>query len=143
MSVESATSAKLRIDKWLWAARFFKTRNMASEAVARHRVKVDGQRIKASRTISPGAVITIEKGPYRFEITVLGLNDERRPAIEAQQLYAESDESRERRQLLASNLRADREARLGLAGAGRPNKKQRRQIIRFQNSKDSDAPPDQ
>ena len=138
MTNESATSARLRIDKWLWAARFFKTRSMAADAVTKHRVEVDGQRIKPSRTISPGCTVRIEKGPYEFEITVLALNDERRPASEAQALYEESAASVERRRALAARLRADREARLGLAGDGRPNKKQRRQIIRFQNRNDTD-----
>jgi len=139
MREESATSAKLRVDKWLWAARFFKTRSMASDAVSKNRVQVDGQRIKPSRVISPGCMLRIEKGPYEFEVTVLALSDERRPAIEAQGLYAESEASVERRRALAARLRADREARLGLAGEGRPNKKQRRQIIRFQNRNDTDG----
>lgn len=139
MSGESATSAKLRVDKWLWAARFFKTRSVAADAVTKNRVQVDGQRVKPSRTISPGCTLHIEKGPYEFEITVLALNDERRPAPEAQALYAESEASVERRRAVAARLRADREARLGLAGDGRPNKKQRRQIIRFQNRNDTDG----
>jgi len=142
MSEESATTPKLRIDKWLWSARFFKTRSVAADAVVKNRVSVDGQRVKPSRTISPGCVIRIEKGPYEFEVTVLDLNDERRPASEAQALYAESEASIERRAELASRLRADRQARLGLAGEGRPNKKQRRQIIRFQNRNDADAAAD-
>ena len=139
MSGESATAAKLRVDKWLWAARFFKTRSVAADAVSKNRVQVDGQRVKPSRTISPGCTLRIEKGPYEFEITVLALNDERRPAPEAQTLYAESEASVERRRAVAARLRADREARLGLAGEGRPNKKQRRQIIRFQNRNDTDG----
>ena len=142
MSGESATAEKLRIDKWLWAARFFKTRSLAAEAIAKNRVAVDGQRVKPSRAISPGATVRIEKGPYEFEVTVLGLNDERRPAGEAQALYEESESSVERRRALSARLRADREARLGLAGDGRPSKKQRRQIIRFQNRNDVDGPTD-
>ena len=138
MSDESATSAKLRIDKWLWAARFFKTRSVAADAVSKNRVQVDGQRTKPARTVSPGSVVRIEKGPYVFEVTVLELNEERRPAPEARRLYEESPDSVERRRQLAGRLRADREARLGLAGEGRPNKKQRRQIIRFQNRNDTD-----
>ena len=140
MSEESGTSGKLRLDKWLWAARFFKTRSMAADAVAKHRVEVDGQRVKPSRTVSPGCTLRIEKGPYEFEVTVLALNAERRPAIEARQLYEESEASVEKRRALAERLRGDREARLGLAGEGRPNKKQRRQIIRFQNRNDTDDP---
>jgi len=140
MNAESATATKLRVDKWLWAARFFKTRSVAADAVTKNRVQVDGQRVKPSRTISPGCTLRIEKGPYEFEVTVLALNDERRPAPEAQTLYAESEASVERRRGVAMRLRNDREARLGLAGEGRPNKKQRRQIIRFQNRNDTDEP---
>ena len=142
MSDESATAPKLRVDKWLWAARFFKTRSVAADAVTKHRVQVDGQRVKPSRTVSPGCTLRIEKGPYEFEVTVLALNDERRPAPEAQALYAESEASVERRRAVSARLRGDRAARLGLAGEGRPNKKQRRQIIRFQNRNDTDAPDD-
>jgi len=128
---------KLRIDKWLWAARFFKTRSMASDAIAKNRVRVAGQRIKSSRTISVGDMILIEKPPYEFEVQVLNLNDQRRPASEAVLLYQETDDSVEQRELLRSRLRNDRIARLGLAGSGKPSKRQRRQIIRFQNMNDA------
>ena len=132
----SDATPKLRIDKWLWAARFFKTRSMASDAIAKNRVRVDGQRIKASRTISVGDRVQIEKPPYEFDVTVLGLNDQRRGEKEAVLLYQETDDSIERRALLSARLRNDRMARLGVAGAGRPSKRQRRQIIRFQNQND-------
>ena len=132
----SDATPKLRIDKWLWAARFFKTRSMASDAIAKNRVRVDGQRIKASRTISVGDRVQIEKPPYEFVVTVLGLSDQRRGAKEAVLLYQETDDSVERRAVLSARLRNDRMARLGVAGAGRPSKRQRRQIIRFQNQND-------
>jgi ribosome-associated heat shock protein Hsp15 len=83
-----------------------------------------------------GDVITIEKIPYQFTITVLGLNDQRRPASEAELLYVESEQSIETRHLLRQRLRNDALAHAGIAGEGRPSKKQRRQIIRFQNQKD-------
>jgi len=134
----SDATPKLRIDKWLWAARFFKTRSMASDAIAKNRVRVDGQRIKASRTISVGDRVQIEKPPYEFVVTVLGLSDQRRGAKEAVLLYQETDDSVERRAVLSARLRNDRMARLGVAGAGRPSKRQRRQIIRFQNQNDVD-----
>lgn len=134
----SDATPKLRIDKWLWAARFFKTRSMASDAIAKNRVRVDGQRIKASRTISVGDRVQIEKPPYEFDVTVLGLSDQRRGAKEAVLLYQETDDSVERRAVLSARLRNDRMARLGVAGAGRPSKRQRRQIIRFQNQNDVD-----
>ena len=134
----SDATPKLRIDKWLWAARFFKTRSMASDAIAKNRVRVDGQRIKASRTISVGDRVQIENPPYEFVVTVLGLSDQRRGAKEAVLLYQETDDSVERRAVLSARLRNDRMARLGVAGAGRPSKRQRRQIIRFQNQNDVD-----
>ena len=134
----SDATPKLRIDKWLWAARFFKTRSMASDAIAKNRVRVDGQRIKASRTISVGDRVQIEKPPYEFDVTVLGLSDQRRGAKEAVLLYQETDDSIERRAVLSARLRNDRMARLDVAGAGRPSKRQRRQIIRFQNQNDVD-----
>ena len=134
----SDATAKLSIDKWSWAARFFKTRSMASDAIAKNRVRVDGQRIKASRTISVGNRVQIEKPPYEFDVTVLGLSDQRRGAKEAVLLYQETDDSVERRAVLSARLRNDRMARLGVAGAGRPSKRQRRQIIRFQNQNDVD-----
>lgn len=141
---EPATGVqKLRIDKWLWAARFFKTRGLASEAISKNRIKVDGQRVKASRPVVPGDVVVIEKPPYEFRVTIRGLNDQRRPALEAQELYEESAESVEARLELSRRLRLDREARVGMAGTGRPTKRQRRQIIRFQNVNDADKASDE
>lgn len=128
---------RVRIDKWLWAARFFKTRSLASEAISRNRVRIGGQRIKASRQVLVGDVIQIEKIPYEFVVTVLALNDQRRPAPEAQALYEETAESQLARQTLGERLKSDRMAHKGLAGEGRPSKKQRRQIIRFQNQNDT------
>lgn len=127
---------KVRIDKWLWAARFFKTRSLATDAIAKNRIRIGGQRIKASRLVLIGDVVNIEKPPYEFMVTVLALNDQRRPAVEAQTLYEELEQSRVARQLLATRLRTEALTRSGLAGEGRPSKKQRRQIIRFQNQRD-------
>ncbi|MFK8080323.1 MAG: RNA-binding S4 domain-containing protein [Granulosicoccus sp.] len=128
---------KVRIDKWLWAARFFKTRSLANEAIAKNRVRIGGQRIKPSRLVLVGDEVTIEKVPYEFHVKVLGLNDQRRPAVEAQTLYEETADSVSARQVLGDRLRGDSMARAGLAGDGRPSKKQRRQIIRFQNQNDA------
>ena len=128
---------RVRIDKWLWAARFFKTRSMANTAISKNQIRIGGQRIKPSRVVLIGDVIQVEKPPYEFVVTVLGLNDQRRPAVEAQALYEESEDSIKAREELAARLRTDRIAHVGLAGDGRPSKKQRRQIIRFQNQNDS------
>lgn len=125
-----------RVDKWLWAARFFKTRSIASDAIAKNRVRVGGQRIKASRTVRVGDSVQIEKPPYKFDVTVLGLNDQRRPAAEASLLYEESQQSIAARETMAANVRANYQMQAGLAGSGKPTKKQRRQIIRFKNRHD-------
>ena len=127
------TLIKQRVDKWLWVARFFKTRGLASEAISKNRIRVGGQKIKASRTVQAGDSIQIEKPPYVFDVTVQGLGTQRRPAAEAQLLYEESSESMRSREQLAAQLRAQHHAQLGGSTAGRPSKKQRRQIIRFQN----------
>ncbi len=140
---KSNVMEKLRVDKWLWAARFYKTRSLASDAIAKNRVRIDSQRIKPSRTVQIGDTVQIEKPPYVFDVTVLGLNDQRRPASEASLLYQESEQSIEQRNTLATNLRMDRQMSAGLAGAGRPSKKQRRQIIRFQNRNDIDHESEQ
>ncbi len=120
----------LRIDKWLWAARFFKTRKLASEAVSGGKIHVNGQRCKPSKEIKIGFKLLIHKDQYSWEIHILGLNKQRRPASETILLYEESAESHnkrqqqiEQRQLLPHSEREQR-----------PNKKQRRQIHRFKQS---------
>jgi len=127
---------RLRIDKWLWAARFFKTRSIATDAIAKNHVRIDGQRVKPSRTVQVGDTVQIEKNPYTFDVTVLILNDKRRPASEARLMYEESSESILARETQASNSKLNYQMQAGLAGDGRPSKKQRRQIIRFQNQHD-------
>lgn len=134
---------RVRIDKWLWAARFYKTRSLANDAISKNQIRIGGQRIKPSRLVLLGDVLHIEKSPYTYVVTVLGLNDKRRPASEARELYEESEQSVLARQTLSERLRSDRMVSAGLAGEGRPSKKQRRQIIRFQNQNDtSDASSD-
>lgn len=120
---------KVRIDKWLWAARFFKTRNMAAVAVSGGKVHVNGERIKPARIVQPGDILAIRRGEVEFEVTVLDVNDKRRPASEACLLYRESEESirnrevsREQRRLLNAG---------NFAPAGRPSKRDRRLIKSF------------
>lgn len=132
----SARAARVRIDKWLWAARLYKTRGLAAEALEKNRVRVGGQRAKASRIVQVGDVLTVEKGPYELELTVAALSDERRGAPEASLLYVESEVSAAAREAIRARRRADREARLGLAGDGRPSKKQRRERLRWQRGGD-------
>lgn len=137
VEVARDTLNRLRVDKWLWCARFFKTRSIATDAISKNRVRVGGQRIKPSRTVQIGDTVQIEKPPYVFDVTVLGLNDRRRPASEASLLYEESEASIAARKLLSVSAKLDYQTQVGLAGSGRPSKKQRRQIIRFQNQHDS------
>ena len=121
----------MRIDKWLWAARFYKTRALATEAVSGGHVHVDGARVKPSRELKPGDRLIINKSPYRFEITVVELTAKRGPAKLAQTLYEESEASRERREEIATQRRFERAS--NPAPSKRPDKRDRRRIIRFVN----------
>lgn len=117
-----------RLDKWLWAARFFKTRALAVTAVAGGKVLLNAARAKPARTIAVGDRVSIRQGPYEWVMEVLTLSDKRGPAAQAQQLYRETPESRERREALAIELKAQAKH---LAPAGKPSKKDRRDIKRF------------
>lgn len=130
---------KLRIDKWLWAARFYKTRSSATGAVNKGQVLVNGQKPKPSRGISVGDVLSIDRSSQLFTVTVMALNEKRRSATEARLLYEESDESIALREIATAQLKDEWAVVRGLRGDGRPSKKQRRQIIRFQNSQSSDS----
>lgn len=120
---------KIRIDKWLWAARFFKTRNLATEAVSGGKVHLNDSRVKPSRALSLGDRLRIRKGELEFRIEVTGLSERRGSASEAEQLYSEDAES-----IAARQSRRD-ERRLQHAAApqphGRPDKKARREWRRL------------
>ena len=122
-------SQSIRLDKWLWAARFYKTRALATEAVSGGKVHLNDNRVKPGREVKVGDHLTIHRGGYTFEITVLGINKQRRPSSEAQLLYEESEDSIARREKQAEMQR--------LANSGqpfsdhRPNKRERRHIIKF------------
>ncbi len=122
---------KLRIDKWLWAARFYKTRALATEAVNGGHVHVEGARVKPSREIKIGDHLVINKSPYSFEITVLALTAKRGPAKLAQSLYEESDASRIKREEVTAQRRIERAS--NPSPSRRPDKRDRRRIIRFVN----------
>jgi len=118
----------VRIDKWLWAARFFKTRSLATDAVDRGKVKVDGDRIKPSRTVRLDEILQIDNGSTEWEVLVRGLSDVRGCAEKAQQLYEETAESIAKRQQEADQRRFFREPGMGLKG--RPTKRDRRLLDR-------------
>ena len=121
----------LRLDKWLWTARFFKTRNLAAQAVTGGRVQVEGERVKPSRRVRPGDRVQIRRSAMLWDVVVRGLVRQRRPAKEAILLYEESAESlaertseQERRRQVA--IRRER-------GLGRPTKRDRRDIDRLKS----------
>jgi ribosome-associated heat shock protein Hsp15 len=123
-------SSKLRIDKWLWAARFFKTRALAADAVECGKVLVNDMRVKPAKAVGVGDLLVIRLGPYQFVVEVLALSDKRGPAPQAQKLYKETEESRKRRETLAQELKAQAQNE---TREGRPTKKDRRDIERFKN----------
>jgi ribosome-associated heat shock protein Hsp15 len=129
----SMVNDDVRLDRWLWAARFFRTRGLAQQAIAGGRVHVNGQRVKAARTIRPGDRLEISRGEEHFEVRVLALAARRGPAALARALYEESEAS------MAARAAAQ-QARRDLAGSrpptARPDKRARRRIISFTRSFD-------
>jgi len=121
---------KMRIDKWLWAARFFKTRSLAADAVESGKVTMNEARIKVAKAIGVGDRLVIRLGQYHFEVEVLGLSNKRGAAPIAQKLYRESDESRAKRAEIAANLKALPQPTF----KGRPTKRDRRDIERFETN---------
>jgi len=136
MSTEGAgAEAGIRLDKWLWAARFFKTRQLAVDAINRGKVQVNGQRTKPGKTVQPGSRLIIHKGSLEWELVVKGISRQRRPAPEAVLLYEETEESRLHRQDL---VRARREGGAPVQEVkGRPSKRDRRMIERFTRGSDN------
>jgi ribosome-associated heat shock protein Hsp15 len=119
----------VRLDKWLWAARFFKTRQLAIDAVNGGKVQVNGQRAKPGKTIRVGSQVRIHKGSLEWEVEVRALSKRRRSAPEAALLYEESGQSRLRRQQLVGERREGGARAAG--SAARPSKRDRRMIERF------------
>lgn len=121
----------LRLDKWLWAARFFKTRQLAADAVTGGKVHLNGNRCKPSKEVKITDQLEISKDGYQWQIAILGLNDQRRPAAEAALLYQESPESIAKREQQRQQQREERIFLDFSPAARKPNKKERRLIHRF------------
>jgi ribosome-associated heat shock protein Hsp15 len=117
----------VRLDQWLWAARFFKTRRLAVEAIEGGKVHLNGGRPKPSKEVRPGFELTVRKGPYEHVVRILAVAERRGPAPEAQLLYQETPESIARREQLRLQLKVA----APLATEGRPTKKDRRRIAAF------------
>ena len=120
---------RVRIDKWLWAARFYKTRGLSAEAIDGGKIEVNGEKAKRSRLVGAGDRLRIRIGPYEHLITVLGVSERRGSAPIAQALYEEDPESKKAREAMAAHVRA-MNANTGYE-SGRPTKKDRREIERL------------
>ncbi|MDC1436861.1 S4 domain-containing protein [Gammaproteobacteria bacterium] len=128
----STSKSKVRLDKWLWAARFFKTRNLAKQAIDGGKVHCNGARCKSSREIEIGSVLEIRQGWDEKTVVVKELSDKRGGAPQAALLYQETPESLENRQLQATQRKAMQSA--NPHSSGRPNKQDRRLIHRFKQN---------
>lgn len=120
----------VRLDKWLWAARFYKTRAVAAAAVAGGKVQINGVRVKPAKPVKIGDRLVVRTGPYEWTVTVAAVSEKRGPASEAQTLYNESEESRLAREEIALQRKAERLAAPAFS-KGRPSKRDRRRIVRF------------
>jgi ribosome-associated heat shock protein Hsp15 len=124
----------MRLDKWLWAARFFKTRSLAQQAIAAGRVKLNEARVKAAHELKAGDALAIRIGDFEWQITVKDLSDKRGPAEQARKLYQESEASRAERERRKDLRRWGAEPASTLKG--RPTKRDRRQIEDFTSPSD-------
>ena len=129
---EDVKSSGMRLDKWLWCARFFKTRSQAADAIRNGRILVNEEKPKPSKYIDSGYHIRISKGPYRFHITVTTLAGNRKSAVDAALLFTENPESIAEREKTAAQLKLD--AVISSRTKGRPTKRERRVLMDFKNS---------
>jgi len=130
-------TAKVRLDKWLWAARFFKTRNLAKAAIAGGKIRYNGERPKAGRLVEAGAKLSIRQGWSEKTIVVLKLSENRGPAPLARELYEETEQSIQQREEQSWQRQQLQAAQM--PPARRPGKKQRRQIHRFKEARERDS----
>ena len=130
---EDAEDGRVRLDKWLWAARFFKTRSLAAEAIAGGKVQVNGDRAKRARPVQVGDRIRVRLGPYEHDIVVRDLSARRGPATVAAELFEETPESLSARATLAVQLKSLHSA-FG-PDRGRPTKRDRREMERWRGKR--------
>jgi len=128
------TTDSVRLDKWLWAARFFKTRAASSTAVAGGKAQVNGSRAKPAKQVQVGDTLRVRVGPYEWIVTVRAVTERRGSARDAQLLYDESPEGRAARERLAEAHRIAPAPTY--QGKGRPTKKERRELQRFEEGED-------
>ena len=119
---------QVRMDKWLWAARFYKTRSLAAEALSGGKVEVNGARAKPSRNVRIGDSLNIRRGPYTWIVIVKACSMQRGPSTEARLLYEETEDSIRKRQEVAAQLKLEQPQ---FGRTGRPSKKDRRTILKF------------
>src|SRR5690348_16003719 len=124
----------MRLDKWLWAARFFKTRTLAVEAITGGRVSVNGDRAKPAKELKLGDDVSIRRPPFEYRVAVKGFNERRGPPAEAAAMYEESEESRARHTVLAAEMKSLPQPRF----KGRPTKKTRRDYEAWLRSGDDE-----
>jgi len=125
---DDAENQEIRLDKWLWAARFFKTRSLAAQAIAGGKVEINDDRARPS-LVRLGDRLKIRRGPYEWTMVVKAISRLRGPAQKAQLLYNESEESVRKREVLIAQMKLERPP--DFDGAGRPSKRDRREIARF------------
>jgi ribosome-associated heat shock protein Hsp15 len=126
---DQESNTEIRLDKWLWAARFFKTRSLAAEAVAGGKIRINDDRAKPSRVVRLGDKLAVRRGPYEWVVIVKDVSRLRGPALQAQQLYEETEESMRKREAAIAQLKLERPPEFD--SPGRPSKKDRRAIARW------------
>ncbi len=131
MSDTDENTPAVRLDKWLWAARMFKTRSLAKQAIDSGHVRYDGERCKVSKAVAIGARLVVRRGTEDLELVVRGISDQRRGAPQAQLLYEETAASHARRE----RERMQRKLAQGLVSDARPTKQQRRELLDFKRSR--------
>jgi ribosome-associated heat shock protein Hsp15 len=126
---DDGDNEEVRLDKWLWAARFFKTRSLAAEAITGGKIEINGERAKPSRVVRLGDKLNIRRGPFEWTIIVKQVSRRRGPAPQAQLLYEETEDSRRKREAAAAQMKLERGVEFD--APGRPSKRDRREIAKF------------